>query len=237
MVKNGNPQEMRKKLALTCRILYMEGLADYNLGHASSRIPGQERVYIKPQGLGFEEIEPVDLIVIDLENRQLEGDHPSHGENPIHTEIYKLREDVGSIVHVHPFYSTAFSAAQLKFKPLNQDGVVFANGINTFDSPELITTKKQGYKLALTLGQNNAVVLKNHGIVTVGARIEEACLNALFFERALRIQLIASTFGDIEEISDEIALRMQEQCQNPKRYEVLWGYLARKLERNGLGLR
>jgi L-fuculose-phosphate aldolase len=185
--------------------------------------------------LGFEEVKPVDLIVINLENKQLEGGHPPHGENPIHTEIYKLREDVGSVVHVHPVFSTAFSAAQLKIKPLNQDGIVFANGINTFESSELIITKKQGHKLAKTLGLNNAVVLKKHGIITVGARIEEACLNALFFERALRAQLIASTFGEIKEIPDENVVTMKEQCQNPKRYEMIWNYLVRKLERESLG--
>jgi L-ribulose-5-phosphate 4-epimerase len=227
--------EMRKKLAQACRILSMEGLADFNLGHASSRVPDQENICIKPRGLGLEEIKPEDLIVVDMEGNLLEGDLSPHGETPIHTEIYKMRRHVGSIVHVHPVFSTAFSAVRSDIKPLNQDGVLFPHGIPTLETPELITTKQQGQALAQTLGKGNAVFLRNHGIVTVGNRIEEACLIALFLERALRVKFIASGFGEVEAIAEETALKMYAECQNPKRYDMIWNYLVRKLEREGFG--
>jgi len=227
--------EIRKKLALACRILYMEGLADFNLGHASSRVPDQENIFIKPGGLGLEEIKPEDLIVVDMGGNLLEGDHSPHGETPIHTEIYKMRKDVGSVVHVHPFFGTAFSAVRSEMKPLNQDGVLFPHGIPTLETPELITTRQQGQALAHILGKGNALFLRNHGIVTVGKRIEEACLNALFLERALRVTLIASGFGEAEAISEETALKMYAECQSPKRYDMIWNYLVRKLGREGLG--
>lgn len=234
MKLNGENENVKIKLALACRILYMEGLADYNLGHVSCKTPDNKSVYIKPRGLGLEEVNPSDLILIDMEGNKLEGEHPPHRENPIHTEIYKLREDVGSVAHVHPVFSTAFSAVRTAMKPLNQDGVLFLRGVPTFESPELITTKQQGQAIAQELGKNNAIVLKNHGIVTVGSRIEEACLNALFFERALRVQLIASGLGEIEAISEETALKMYAEFQNPNRYDMIWPYLVRKLEREGL---
>jgi ribulose-5-phosphate 4-epimerase/fuculose-1-phosphate aldolase len=227
--------EIREKLALACRILYMEGLEDFNLGHASSRVPDEENICIKPRGLGLEEIKPEDLIVVDMEGNLLEGDHSPHGETPIHTEIYKIRQDVVSIVHVHPVFSTAFSAVRSEMKPLNQDGVLFPHGIPTLESPELITTKPQGQALAQRLGKGNAVFLRNHGIVTLGTRIEETCLTALFLERALRVRSIASGFGEVEAISEETALKMYAECQNPKRYDMIWNYLVRKLEREGLG--
>jgi L-ribulose-5-phosphate 4-epimerase len=227
--------EIRKKLAQACRILYMEGLADFNLGHASSRVPDQENICIKPRGLGLEEAKPEDLIVVDMEGNLLEGDHPLHGETPIHTEIYKMRRNVGGIVHVHPIFSTAFSAVRSEMKPLNQDGVLFLHGIPTLETPELITTKQQGQALAQRLGKGNALFLRNHGIVTVGNRLEEACLNALFLERALRVKLIASVFGEVEAIPEETAVKMYAECQNPKRYDMIWHYLVRKLEREGLG--
>lgn len=227
--------EIRKKLARACRILSMEGLADFNLGHASSKVPDQENICIKPRGLGLEEIKPEDLIVVDMEGNLLEGDHSPHGETPIHTEIYKMRRDVGSIVHVHPAFSTAFSAVRSEMKPLGQDGVLFPHGIPTLETPELITTIQQGQALAQTLGKGNAILLRNHGIVTVGSRIEEACLIALFLERALRVTFIASGFGEVEAISEETALKMYAECQNPKRYDMIWNYLVRKLEREGLG--
>lgn len=227
--------EYKLKLAQACRILFMEGLADYNLGHASFRVSDKEIIYIKPQGPGLEEVSPDDLIVMDFAGNILAGDHPAHGENPIHTGIYKTRGDVGSVVHVHPALAIAFSASRADFKPLNQDGVIFPRGVPVFESPELVTTPEQAHSLARTLGDHNAVVLRNHGIVTVGPRIEEACLNALFFESALRIQRMAAQFGKVTAISEETALKMYGQCRNPKRYDMIWNYLVRKLQRCGLG--
>jgi len=228
--------ENRLKLAQACRILFMEGLADYNLGHASFSVPGKELIYIKPQGLGLEEVTPDDLIVIDITGKKISGDRPAHGENPIHTGIYKVRDDVGSVVHVHPILTTAFSSSRAAFKPLNQEGVIFPRGVPVFESPELVTTTEKADSLARTLDDHNAVILRNHGIVTVGPRIEEACLNALFFEGALRIQLMAAQFGEIKAISEETALKMYRQCRNPGRYDMIWNYLVRKLKRVGLDL-
>jgi len=228
--------ENRRKLAQACRILFMEGLADYNLGHASFRVPGKEIVYIKPQGLGLEEVTPADLIVIDFDARKIAGDHPAHGENPIHTGIYKAREDVGSVVHVHPLLTTAFSSSLAALRPMNQEGVIFPRGVSVFESPELIADAEQARQLVRTLGCENAVILRNHGVVTVGPRIEEACLNALFLEGALRLQAAALQFGKTTGIAEETALKMYEQCRRPKRYDMIWDYLVRKLKRVGLGL-
>lgn len=234
MIEKKELEKIKLKLARACRILYMEGLADYNLGHVSCRLPGMDLIYIKPQGLGLEEVRPEDLILIDFDGNKLEGDHPPHGENPIHIGIYRARKDVGSVVHVHPVLTTAFSSTQAELKPLNQEGVIFPEGVRVFESPELITTAEQAHDLAVTLGQDSAVVLRNHGVVTVGPRIEESCLNALFFEGALRVQYAANIFGEIKSISTKTAFKMYEQCKNPKRYDMIWEYLVRKLDRNAL---
>jgi len=230
-------QEVRTQLAQACRVLYMEGLADYNLGHASCRGPEADRVLIKPRGLGLEEITPDDVIVVDLEGNVVEGAHRPHGETIIHTGIYKRRPDVQSIVHVHPLFTAAFTSARLPIKRLNQDGVFFPGGVAMLESPELITTEQQAQALADKLGQDNAVLIRNHGIVTVGARIEEACLLAIFFERAVKLQLMASLFGEIVAISDETVWKMYDGFkQNPKRNEEIWRYMVRKLGREGLAL-
>ena len=229
--------EIRKKVALACRILYMEGLGDLNLGHISSRVPGQDNIYIKHRGLGLEEVNVDDVIMLDLEGKQIEGKHPPHGETPIHTEIYKARGDVQSVVHLHPLITTAFSTIRGEIMPLSQDGVVFAEGVPTILSPELITTKQQAKSLVEKLGNSNAILMLNHGIVTVGKSIEEACMNAIFLEKTLKLQLIASLFGKIESIPREIALKMcNEFVQKPERTESMWDYLVRKLKRKGLGL-
>jgi len=230
--------ETKIKVALACRILYMEGLGDLNLGHISSRVPGQDNIYIKPRGLGLEEVEVDDVIMLDLEGKKVEGKHPPHGETPIHTEIYKARGNVQSVVHLHPLITTAFSAIRGKIMPLSQDGVVFAESVPTILSPELITEKQQAKLLVKKLGNSNAILMLNHGIVTVGKSIEEACMNAIFLEKTLKLQLIASLFGKIEPISREVALKMgSELVQRPGRTKSMWDYLVRKLKREGLALK
>ena len=234
---NAEVFEVRKKLAQACRILYMEGLADFNLGHVRGRGPDQEKIFIKPRGLGLEEIKPDDVIVVDLGGNLLEGAHSPHIETVIHTEIYKMRPEVQSVVHVHPVFTTAFSSVRLDIRHLNQDGVFFPRGVRTFESPELITTEQQARALAEKLGEDNAVLMRNHGIATVGSTIEAACLNALFFERAIKVQLIASLFQEIEAIPDETALKMYAAFDRyPTRNEEIWHYLTRKLDREGLAL-
>lgn len=229
--------EIKKKLALACRILYMEGLGDFHLGHMSCRVPGQNHFYMKPSGLGLEEINPEDLIVMDMEGNKLEGIHPPHGESPIHSEIYKMRTDVQSVVHVHPFFSTAFTSVRIEMKPLTQDGTFFPRGIPVFEDPELITRKEQGKALAQVLGENNALLLRNHGIVTAGGSIEEALIIALSLEKALKMQFMASLIGEIEAIPEKTALNMFRTVnQNPRRTEDIWNYLVRKLNREDLGL-
>jgi ribulose-5-phosphate 4-epimerase/fuculose-1-phosphate aldolase len=91
--------ELREKLALACRILGEEGQGAITLGHVSLRVPGEDKVLMKPFGLGFEEIRPSDLVVLDLEGNKLDGPHPPHGERFIHTEILKARHEVQSVIH------------------------------------------------------------------------------------------------------------------------------------------
>ncbi len=229
--------ELRVKLALACRILYMEGLGNFHLGHMSCRTPDQDKFFMKPNVLGLEEITPNDLLVMDMEGNKLEGALPAHGEFPIHSEIYKKRKDVQSIVHVHPVFTTAFSCVRTEMKPLTQDGTLWPRGIPVFEDPELVTRKDQGHALAQALGEGKAVLLRNHGIVTVGGSIEDACLGALSLDKALEIHFTASVFGKIEPIPEKTALKMSEAVnQNPKRSEAIWNYLVRKLKREGLAL-
>lgn len=232
-------RQTKRKLALACRIVYMEGLADLNLGHISARVPGDScKIFIKPRGLGLEEIDVDNLITVDLKGNKIEGTYEPHGETPIHTEIYKNRKDVNCITHLHPPISTAFSSClNNKLFPLNQDGVVFATGIPNILCPELIVNQEQAKPLVEKLGNHNSIIMLNHGIVTVGKSIEEACMNVIFLEKALKIQLIASLFGEINPISEKISLKMyNEIIESPGRTQNMWEYLVRKLKREGLSI-
>ena len=111
-----NLKELKEKLAYSCNILAYEGHWDNILGHVSVRIPGQNRILMKPHSFGFEEIRPQHIIVVDIETgKKVEGKHERHSEVFIHTGIMKARPDVNCVVHSHPPYATALGATMRRF--------------------------------------------------------------------------------------------------------------------------
>src|SRR5919106_3714235 len=93
-------QEIKSKLATLCRLLEHLGLIDFS-GHVSARVPGTENVLINPRNVARCKVTPADLLTIDLDGRVLEGRSGPPSEFPIHTEIYRVRPDVMSVVHLH----------------------------------------------------------------------------------------------------------------------------------------
>jgi L-fuculose-phosphate aldolase len=97
-------QQLREQVAWACRILARQGHADFTLGHVSAR-KSDGTILMKRNGLGLDEITPADILTIDLDGRLVAGQGKVHLEYVIHTEVYKARPDVGSVVHTHPPYA------------------------------------------------------------------------------------------------------------------------------------
>ena len=126
-----NLKEMKEKLAFSCNILANEGHWDNILGHVSVRIPGQNKILMKPHSFGFEEIRPQHIIVVDIgTGKKLEGKYERHSEVFIHTEIMKTRPDVNCVVHSHPPYATAFGALGQRLRPISHEGNIFFEGLH-----------------------------------------------------------------------------------------------------------
>ena len=188
--------ELKSSLVRAYKILHMEGMAEDTIrGHVSLR-SADGNVYIKAWGLAFEEVTPENLLAADLAGNLVDGKGRLHSELPIHLEIYRMRPDILSVVHVHPYWAVTLSAV---FKGgmtiISQNGMHFSEGIPFYESPELIRTKEQGVELAQTMGDRLYVLMKNHGIVTAGRSLEEAAILAIDFEKAAREHLMASLFG------------------------------------------
>jgi len=221
-----NLKELKEKLAYSCNILAHEGHWDNILGHVSVRIPGQNRILMKPHSFGFEEIRPQHVIVVDIE-----GKHERHSEVFIHTEIMKARPDVNCVVHSHPPYATAFGALGQRLRPISHEGNIFYEGLPTFDyTTALIRTPELGVEVAKSLGQCRGMLMKNHGSTVVGESIEVATLYAIFLEKAARIQLMATASGDPSWTSDEEAAVKYEQIYTPHRLDSMWEYFVRRIK-------
>lgn len=227
-------QSLREQVAVACRILALEGYTDLTLGHVSARAPEDSAVYIKRRGLSLAEVEPEDVISLDLADDS-EADAPElHLEVVLHTEVYRARPDVGAVVHGHPPYATALSASSASLELLSHDAVLFADGIAVFEeTPELITGPELGRAVAEALGGARAVLLRNHGVLVVGKDVPWAVLAAVTLERAVRLQAIAAALGPTRPISEEWARRLYPEKYNDRLVDEYWAAWLRRLRRAG----
>jgi L-fuculose-phosphate aldolase len=224
--------QLKEKLALSCNILAYEGHWDNILGHVTVRIPGKNRILMKPHSFGFEEIRPQHLIEVDLNGKKVAGKYERHSEVFIHTEIFKARPDVNCVVHSHPPYATAFGSLRHPLRPISHEGNIFHDGLPLFDhTTALIRTPELGVEVAKSLGNCRGVLMKNHGSTVVGESIEVATLYAIFLEKAARIQLLAMASGDPSWTSDEESLVKYEQIYTPLRLGSMWDYFVRRVKK------
>jgi L-fuculose-phosphate aldolase len=210
----------------------MEGLGDGALGHVSVREPGTDRFWMKAANVGLEEIGVEQLVLVDFEGNKLAGDLPRHGEFPLHAEVLRRRPEVNSVVHVHPLYTTVFSALDEPLRPITHEGALFVPPPPRFtEMTDLILTREQGEMVVDVMGARDAVIMRNHGILVAGATVQEACLKSIFLEKAAKAQLLLAGRMDYEWTSDEEAVSKVEHIYNPRLMGYFWGYHVRKLER------
>ena len=231
-----NIDEQLTTLARAHRILALNGHVNMSLGHMSWRDPEGRGFWLKRSGLGFEEIEPDDFILVDFEGNKLLGSGNRHVEWPIHAEIFGARPDVAVIAHSHPLHSTVFSACDAKLEGICHESVILHDKTAEYRKAQgLIVTPDQGRDLADTLGDNAVVLMKNHGVTTCGPTIASATLAAIFIERACNAQLMADASGlswsgpAQEDLVDGGAARLELR---PPIVADFWSYFVRQLDRH-----
>jgi ribulose-5-phosphate 4-epimerase/fuculose-1-phosphate aldolase len=225
--------EIRDEIALGSRVLGRAEMGDLIWGHASMRDPDGRGAWMKRSGIGFEEVAGDDVILVGPDGSVLEGNGRRHIEYPIHTEILAARSDVAAVVHTHAPNAVAFASLDVPLRPISHEGTLFVPPeIARFtDTGDLIMTSELGRKVADALGQRNAVLLANHGIVTVGRDLPVAVVTAILLDRACRIQLNAMSAAEIKRwSSDEEALAKREHCYSPALLRGAWDYLVRILD-------
>lgn len=224
--------DLRTQVAWSCRILAMNGHVDMTLGHVSARGP-ENQIYIKRKGIGLDEVTPRDILTLDLSGAKVEGDGEAHLESPLHTEIYRIREDVGSVIHTHPPYTTALSATKAKLEMLNHDSLLFYDGLAYFDeNAGLVSNAALGEAVAEALGQRKAILMRNHGVLVVGKSVPWATYIALTLERAVKIQHIASDLGALSPLQNEKAEHIFGEKYRDDFTESYWQYLIRVTKRH-----
>jgi len=213
-------------------ILEAEGLGDLTRGHVSVRVPGDSsHFFMKPHSYGFNEITMENIVVCNLEGAKVGGGGRRHSEVFIHSEIFKARPDVSSVIHSHSTYAVALSATGKSMRSISQPSVAFSDGLPYYnDTINLIRTKELGACVAQALGSCKAVLMRNHGVAVVGATVEESTILAIMLENACRIQLLAESAGGIGEVfPPEHIKELHDAMTKPEHYLINFQYLRRKV--------
>jgi len=202
--------ELKERVAKATRILFEMGLADL-YGHASARIPGSEEILIKPSISSLGAIRPEDILVVDM-NKYQQGDMTDPlmrekglppGEVILHIAIYRKRKDVLGVVHTHQLLATTFGIAGKPIIPLHNQTSPFSPATALYNKPDMISNEALASEVADALGDRNGILLRGHGVVVVGRSVEEATVNAIYLERAAKIQILANLIGSPIPLSDE----------------------------------
>jgi L-ribulose-5-phosphate 4-epimerase len=225
---NSIETELRHLLAQSCSILYRLGLTDY-LGHPSARVPGTDRVIIKPrhslQVRAMDRVSGDDMVVIDLEGNLIEGQAGPPSERFIHTCIYKARPEVQAIVHTHQPMATMMGVAGAPILPiLHVEAPLVEHGLAVWPCAKLVTDNGLGEELATALGNHPVGILQGHGIVSVAGSVQDATIGAIHLERLAEANYRVLSINRQPRVipPDEIAHLKERQVGN----EVRWAYYA-----------
>ncbi len=207
--------DYKKKLLEVMMILLERGVFEYTAGHASVRIPGTDQIlvpgHIHPEHRTIDSLIEADLTLIDINGKTLEGKLPPPGEKYIHTEIYKLRPDVGSVIHIHPPIATALGIAGKEVLPISLHSTIFYPKVPIHPFPGQVDTPALGKEFAEMLGKGYAVVQQGHGAITVGTTLERACVAALLLEDTAELQWKAMVAGTPRPLPDKFLQGKQQK--------------------------
>jgi L-fuculose-phosphate aldolase len=225
---------LKKKLAEAGRVLAHEGQGDYVAGHVSIRLKDDpDLFYMKPAGIGLEEMTDENIITVNVDGNKVDGASGRHNEVYIHSEVLRARPDVQAVVHTHAIYAVVFSSLGKSLQAVSNDGAFFANGLPVFsETTELIITPERGKAVARTLGSYGALILRNHGIVTAAASIEEAVWLALKLNQACHAQVLAEMAGGPVLVGDPEEARIKgAYASRPDIHNGIFNYVLRKASR------
>ena len=235
-----SPEEwqLRTDLAACYRLVAMYGWSDLVFTHISARIPGPEHHFlINPYGLMFDEITASSLVKVDQNcNKLIDSPYPV---NPagfvIHSAVHAVREDAQCVLHTHTRAGVAVSAQKAGVLPISQQSTFVLASLAYHDYEGVAFREDEKPRLQADLGEANFLMLRNHGLLTVGPCIADAFLSMYVFESTCQIQIAAQSGGsELTQVDPRIvqgvaqALKVQTGGMGG---QFAWPALLRKLDR------
>jgi ribulose-5-phosphate 4-epimerase/fuculose-1-phosphate aldolase len=234
--------DTRVNLAAAYRLVALFGWDDLVFTHISARVPGTEHHFlINPYGMMFEEITASSLVKIDLDGRKLM--ESPHDINPagftIHSCIHEARDDARCVLHVHSLNGSAVAAQRSGLLPISQKSIFVLASLGYHDYEGVALNPEEKPRLVKDLGNNRYLMLRNHGLLTVGATPADAFLLMYQFETACNIQVRAQAGGgELMPIAQSILDGAPEAAKAVTRglgAALVWPGLLRRLDRKNPG--
>lgn len=228
----------RIDLAAAYRLVAHYGWDDLIFTHISARVPGPEHHFlINPYGMMFEEITASSLVKVDLDGKIVS--ETSFIVNPagftIHSAVHGAREDALCVMHLHTDYGIAVSAQEHGLLPISQQSLFPLASIAYHDYEGVALNDAEKPRLVYDLGMKNNLILRNHGLLTIGKTVAEAFLSMYILERACRIQILAQSGGtELVALPDETVRLVAAQLSVVtvgQGAALTWPGLLRKLDR------
>lgn len=210
-------EKLRVEVYKANMALPANGLVTWTAGNVSGRDPDTDLVVIKPSGVLFEELTPENMVVVDLQSRVVEGELGASSDTASHVYLYRHRPDVMGVVHTHSNYATAFAAVG---KPIP---AVLTAIADEFGGPvpcagyARIGGREIGEEILRTIGDSPAILMKNHGVFTIGKTVQTALKAAVMVEDVARTVWLALQIGTPDVLPDE------ELKANFERYQTRYG--------------
>lgn len=232
-------REQRVVLAACYRLVALFGWDDLIFTHISARVPGPEHHFlINPYGMMFSEITASSLVKVDLDGEKV--DHSPYDINPagftIHSAIHAAREDAICVLHVHSVNGVAVSAQERGLLPLSQHSMFVLASLGYHDYEGVVLDKNEKPRLVADLADRQFLMLRNHGLLTVGQSVADAFVAMYFFETACMMQIRAqSGCGPLRFIDKNILDGARDQWQQVTHGAgagLAWPALIRRLDRD-----
>ena len=212
-------RQVREDLAAAYRLVAHYGMDDSIYTHISARVPGpDDQFLINPFGMLFRDITASSLVKIDLEGRIL--DDTPFDVNPagftIHSAVHSARHDAACVLHTHTIAGVGVSSLACGLQPCNQWALEFYNRVVYHDFEGIALDDDERVRLVADLGPTaKAMILRNHGLLTLGHNIPEAFILMLNLDRACRVQLAIQSSGEaIYPVSPEVCEKTARQYES-----------------------
>jgi ribulose-5-phosphate 4-epimerase/fuculose-1-phosphate aldolase len=225
----------KQRLAGAFRLFGHFGFDEGVAGHITARDPERlDHFWVNPFGMNFKHIRVKDLILVNAQGDVVEGTaEVNRAAFAIHSQIHAARPDVVAAAHAHSIYGKAWSTLRRPLDPLTQDACAFYGDHDVFDDyTGVVLDLEEGKRIAQALGEHKAVILSNHGLLTVGTTsVDEAAWWFITMERSCQAQLLAEAAGKPVLIDPEQAEKTARQTGGHmagwRMFQPLWDWVVR----------